>query len=55
MEITFPNDSYPIDVPNFDWENFKAEKIFDECVFGWWGGVYIKITRAEYDNHTQKD
>jgi len=48
MNVTFPNESYPIDVPNFKWDEFKTERIFDDVVFGWWGDTYIKISKEDY-------
>jgi len=49
MKVTFPNESYPINVPNFNWDEFKVENIFDDVVFGWWGDTYIKISRIDYN------
>jgi len=51
MKVTFPNESYPIDVPNFNWEEFKVENIFDGVVFGWWGDTYIKVDRKDYEKN----
>ena len=51
MKITFPNESYPIEFPNFDWADFKVGSVFDDTVFGWWGNTYIKISKKDYLKH----
>ena len=42
IPITFPNESYPIEVP-MDFDEFEPKKTFDDVTFGWWGDTYIKI------------
>ncbi len=54
VRVTFPNESYPIIVENFDWEEFKIGNIFDDVVFGWWGDTYIKTPKEDYDKSITK-
>jgi len=53
MNVTFPNESYPIDIP-FKWTEFKVENIFDDVVFGWYGDIYVKISREDYEKNNLK-
>lgn len=54
MKVTFPNESYPVEVSNFKWNEFKPTNIFEDVVFGWWGDTYIKISKSDYQAHTNK-
>jgi hypothetical protein len=40
--VRFPNESY-FTLINIDMNQFKPEKIFKECTFGWYGDIYICI------------
>ena len=51
MKITFPNESTPVDAPNFKFSEFEVEKVFESVVFGWWDEVYIKVARCDYEKH----
>jgi len=50
VRVRFPNESYYDTIPNFDWDEFKPEKYFSECVFGWFEDVYVCVNREDYDN-----
>lgn len=56
MKVRFSNDDTSIEVPNFDWAEFRAVNIFDDIVFGWYGKGsisgqhYVAIDRKDYDN-----
>ena len=54
VRVTFPNESYPIEVKDFNWDEFKVNNLFDDVVFGWWGDTYIKIHREDYDKSSNK-
>jgi len=45
-QVRFPNESYPIEIKNFKWDEFKVEKEFDNEVFGWYNNVYIAVKKA---------
>lgn len=49
VRVIFPNESYYDVIPNFNWDDFRAEKIFNECVFGWYQDVYVCINKDDYD------
>ena len=36
VRVRFPNESYYDTIHNFKWNEFKGEKYFPECVFGWY-------------------
>ncbi len=40
----------PAEGNTFDWDEFKPEKYFSECVFGWFEDVYVCVNREDYDN-----
>ena len=48
VKIRFPNESTYTEITNFDWLEFKKEKEFEGCMFGWYDGIYISI--YEEDN-----
>jgi len=56
LKVRFSNEDTPIEVPNFDWSEFRAVNIFDDVVFGWYGKGsisgqhYVAIDRKDYDN-----
>jgi hypothetical protein len=52
--VRFPNESFPIDIPNFKWDEFKTTKIFDSEVFGWWGNIYVSVNRQDYEKQKNK-
>tara|TARA_R110000796_G_scaffold82592_1_gene181036 strand:- start:68738 stop:68944 length:207 start_codon:yes stop_codon:yes gene_type:complete len=49
VKVRFPNESFPIEIPNFKWEEFKTDKVFNNEVFGWWGDVYVGIAREDWN------
>jgi hypothetical protein len=40
--VRFPNESYYI-LSKIDMKQFKPEKTYKECTFGWYGDLYIAI------------
>jgi hypothetical protein len=48
-KVRFPNESYYIDILDFNWDEFKEEKIFEDIVFGWYGDIYISMPKDCYD------
>lgn len=50
VRVRFPNESYYDTIHNFKWNEFKEEKYFTECVFGWYEDVYVCVNREDYDN-----
>lgn len=50
VKIRFPNESFPITVPNFKWEEFNVENVYDNEVFGWWGDTYVAIAREDWND-----
>ena len=50
VRVRFPNESYYDTISNFCWGEFKAEKYFYDCVFGWWNEVYICVNKDDYDD-----
>lgn len=44
--VRFPNDSYYI-YSNIDMNEFKPEKTFKDCTFGWYGDLYIAIKNTD--------
>jgi hypothetical protein len=50
VRVRFPNESYYDTIHNFKWNEFKEEKYFPECVFGWYEDVYVCVNRDDYDN-----
>jgi hypothetical protein len=50
VRVRFPNESYYDTIPNFNWEEFKAEKYFYDCVFGWYQEVYVCVNKDDYDD-----
>jgi len=51
VRVRFPNESYYDTIPNFNWDEFKPSKIYDECVFGWFQDVYVCVERVDYDEY----
>ena len=49
--VRFPNESYYEIIPNFNWDDFKPTKIYDECVFGRYQDVYVCVDREDYDEY----
>ncbi len=55
MKIKFANDPTEVEVPNFNWVEFREVEILDESVFGWYGKGsisgqhYIEINRKDYN------
>jgi len=49
--VRFPNESYYDIIPNFNWDDFKPTKIYDECVFGRYQDVYVCVDREDYDEY----
>lgn len=49
IRITFLNQDCHDEVTTFRVEDFNLESEFDDCVFGWWGDVYVKVHREDYD------
>jgi hypothetical protein len=47
--VRFPNESLHEEIPNFNWNEFIAMKIFDNEVFGWYGNIYVAINRQDYE------
>ena len=43
IKVRFPNESTYTEVPNFDWSEFKKEKEYDTCMFGYYKNMYICI------------
>ena len=52
--VRFPNESYYVDVPQFNIKDFKVSKKFSDEVFGYWSATYIAIKRKDYDRLTKK-
>jgi len=50
VRVRFPNESYYDTIHNFKWDEFREEKYFPECVFGWYEDVYVCVNREDYDN-----
>lgn len=50
VRVRFPNESYYDTIQNFKWNEFREEKYFPECVFGWYEDVYVCVNREDYDN-----
>jgi hypothetical protein len=50
VRVRFPNESYYDVISNFDWDEFRAEKYYYDCVFGWYQDVYVCVNRDDYDN-----
>lgn len=48
VHIRFPNESY-FTLTNIDINQFKPEKTFEDCTFGWYGDIYVCI---KYPNET---
>jgi len=49
IHVRFPNESTYIKINNFNSKEFKMEKVFDECAFGWWGDTYVAILADDYN------
>ncbi len=49
VEVRFPNESVWDTIPNFKPSEFKAERIFDDEVFGYYKATYIAIKRQDYE------
>lgn len=49
IRVRFPNESFYDKVKTFRLEDFEETKEFDDCVFGWWGGLYVSVHREDYD------
>ena len=47
VRVRFPNESYYDTIHNFKWNEFKGEKYFTECVFGWYEDVYVCVNRDD--------
>jgi len=47
--VTFPNQNTHDEVSTFELEEFDMKKEFEDCVFGWWRGIYVKVNREDYD------
>ena len=50
VRVRFPDESYYDIVFNFKWDEFRAEKYYYECVFGWYQDVYICVNKNDYDD-----
>lgn len=50
VRVRFPNESYYDIIPKFNWDEFRAEKYYYECVFGWYQDVYICVNKNDYDD-----
>jgi len=57
MKIRFTNENYPIEIPSFNWDEFRVVKVFEDVVFGWYGKGsisgqhYIEVSREDYDKN----
>lgn len=52
--VRFPNESYYDIIHNFDWDEFKSWKIYDECVFGWYQDVYVCVNKEDYEEYANR-
>ena len=43
VKVRFPNESYPTEIENFKWDEFKLNNKIDNTLFGWYCGTYIAI------------
>jgi hypothetical protein len=61
MKIKFANDPTEVEVPNFNWVEFREVEMLDESVFGWYGKGsisgqhYIEISKEDYNKNKQKN
>lgn len=51
VRVRFPNESYYDVINDFKWEEFKPNKIFNDCVFGWYYDVYVCVDKNDYEEH----
>lgn len=49
VRVRFPNESYYDVIHNFKWDDFRAEKYFYDCVFGWYQEVYVCVNKEDYE------
>jgi hypothetical protein len=49
VRVRFPNESYYDILDNFKWEDFRAEKFYYDCVFGWYQDVYVCVNKEDYE------
>ena len=47
--VTFPNQSFHDEVKKFCLDDFVLDSKFDDCVFGKWKGVTVKVNREDYN------
>jgi len=52
--ITFPNQPFHDEVTTFKLEDFDVKSEFDDCVFGWWNEVFVKVDKKDYDKLKEK-
>ena len=53
MKVRWANMEFYDDVPNFKWDDFKAEAFFDEEIFGWYGTLYIAVKTIDYNKRDE--
>jgi hypothetical protein len=55
MKIKFANNPTEVEVPNFNWVEFRAVEVINESVFGWYGKGsisgqhYIEVNKEDYN------
>ena len=55
VRVRFPNESYYDVINNFKWGEFKPNKFFNECVFGWYYDVYVCIDKSDYEEYINRE
>lgn len=48
IRITFPNEEFHDEVTTFNLKEFIIKNEFDDCVFGWWNEVFVKVNKEDY-------
>ena len=48
VKVRFPNECF-LDEMEIDMDEFKAEREFNDQVFGWYKGIYISIEKESME------
>lgn len=54
IKVRFPNESYFVEINNFNGNKFKPKSIFKDEVFGKYFGMTISVPRDEYELKLKK-
>ena len=51
IEVWLPNENTYYTM-HFDHASFKADRIYDDSVYGWYKDTYVRIKRSNFVNKT---